>query len=353
MEAWNGDLKGIQRDGVRWRLDRVAKGLERLEKAVARRREAAARTHAPAQVDSSVGVDSVDSWRLPAVRKRRQRRWWGGYTKTSSGFPVLESYDLAGERELVAVRGVVQPACSDGDDGVAAVTGGSAIGAGDGGGATTAGGAAVLGGMAARGGMGWQGDGVTAGAVIVERLDEMVYSELHALLGWRVKSEQVNLFRSEVPFCLAESSDTSAPRVSIPLAKNPSNQHPPIPLVTLHSHLHKALPPTLASAAHLIAGRRMPLGMRTEHRPKRDSRGGTAAAAAAAEGARASGSDLCSGCQRCCRLHVVEVSTGEGGRSYVVSTGVLFALAAAAVAGFMWWRKCRNERREREYEQQH
>ncbi|CAI5938714.1 unnamed protein product [Closterium sp. NIES-64] len=378
VEAWKGDLKGVRRDGARWRLDRVAKGLEILEKEVVRRREAAGLTHAPAHVDSSGCVDSVDSvdlWRLPAVRKRWQKRWWGGHTVTSGSEPSFKSHSLQG-KELVAVRGVVQPAYSGGGGGggdgggggVAASNGGGAFGAGAGGGiggsATTAGGAAVLGGVAAREGVEWQGvveygrsvhgDGVTAGAVIVERVDEMVYSELHALLGWRVKSERVNSFRSEVPFCLAESPDTSAPRVSISLATNPSDQHPPIPLVTLHSHLHKALPPTLASTAHLIAGRRMPLGMRSEHRVLPVNHALTAVGhvhvSKDGRAALVPSSHLPFFLLNESREAALQRLQQQ--RRNHVQRGALFALAAAAVAGFMWWRKRRNERREREYEQQ-
>ncbi|CAI5972717.1 unnamed protein product [Closterium sp. NIES-64] len=376
-EAWKGDLKGVRRDGARWRLDRVAKGLEILEKEVVRRREAAGLTHAPAQVDSSGCVDSVDLWRLPVVRKRWQKRWWGGHIVTSGSEPSFKSHSLQG-KELVAVRGVVQPAYSGGGGGggggdgggggVAASNGGGAFGAGAGGGigggATTAGGAAVLGGVAAREGVEWQGvveygrsvhgDGVTAGAVIVERVDEMVYSELQALLGWRVKSERVNSFRSEVPFCLAESPDTSAPRVSIPLAKNPSDQQPSIPLVTLHSHLHKALPPTLASATHLIAGRRMPLGMRSEHRVLPVNHALTAVGHV-----HVSKDGRAALVPSPCLPFFLLNESREGALQRLqlqqrtqVKRAALFALAASVVAGFMWWRKRRNERREREYAEQ-
>ncbi|CAI5476637.1 unnamed protein product [Closterium sp. Yama58-4] len=262
--AWKGNLKGVQRDGARWRLDRVAKGLERLEKEVVRRREAAA---------------------LLLGKAAREGAEWQG---------VVES------------------------------------------------------------GRSVQGDGVTAGAVIVERVDEMMYSELHALLGWRVKSERVNLFRFQVPFCLAESSDPSAPRVNISLAKSPSNQQSPIPLVTLHSHLHKALPPTLASAAHLIVGRRMPLGMRSEHRilPVNHTLTAVGHVHVSKDGRAALVPSsrlpyfLLNESREAALQRLRQQRRGH------VQRGALFALAAAAVAGLMWWRKRRNERREREYEQQ-
>ncbi|GJP85715.1 hypothetical protein CLOP_g15821 [Closterium sp. NIES-67] len=340
----NGGAEGANGGDMRpvpWRLDRLAKGLEE----AVRRRETGADVHSVDSVDlidsSELGVGSVDLWELPAVCKRWQKRWWGGYTVTSE--PPLESHPRW--KDLVAVRGVVQPSNS-----AAAVLATPAT-------PTTP--ARELAEAILEAPKKWAGlapaagRDVTAAAVIVERVDEMVYSELHALLGWRIKSERVNFFRSEVPFCLAESPDASAPRVNISLAKDPSQKHPPVPLVTLHAHLQKGLPPTLASAAHLLAGRRMPIGVRSEERVLPVNHALTA---------------------------VGHVHISKGGRAALVPSphlpffllnesrdaalqrlqqrqrdqvqrGALFALAAAAVSVYMWWRKRRSERREREYEE--
>ncbi|CAI6008000.1 unnamed protein product [Closterium sp. NIES-65] len=97
---------------------------------------------------------------------------------------------------------------------------------------------------------------------VVERSDVMLYSELHPLLGWVVKSEQVNLVRQSVPFSLADTSHLSAPRVDISLV----GATQPLPLHTVYSHMQKADPSWGATALHVLIGKRLPVGLRTDER---------------------------------------------------------------------------------------
>ncbi|GJP46070.1 hypothetical protein CLOM_g5406 [Closterium sp. NIES-68] len=97
---------------------------------------------------------------------------------------------------------------------------------------------------------------------VVERSDVMLYSELHPLLGWVIKSDQVNLVRQSVPFSLTDTSHPSAPRVDISLV----GASQPLPLDTVYSHMHKAEPSWGATAMHVLIGKRLPVGLRTDER---------------------------------------------------------------------------------------
>ncbi|CAI5522634.1 unnamed protein product [Closterium sp. Naga37s-1] len=65
-----------------------------------------------------------------------------------------------------------------------------------------------------------------------------------------------------VPFSLADTSHLSAPRVDISLV----GATQPLPLHTVYSHMQKADPSWGATALHVLIGKRLPVGLRTDER---------------------------------------------------------------------------------------
>ncbi|CAI5972658.1 unnamed protein product [Closterium sp. NIES-64] len=67
---------------------------------------------------------------------------------------------------------------------------------------------------------------------------------------------------ARVPFSLADTSHLSAPRVDISLV----GATQPLPLHTVYSHMQKADPSWGTTALHVLIGKRLPVGLRTDER---------------------------------------------------------------------------------------
>ncbi|CAI5510744.1 unnamed protein product [Closterium sp. Naga37s-1] len=139
----------------------------------------------------------------------------------------------ASSRELVAVRGFVQ-------------AGGQA------------------------GGLGWKppppllpDNGVKQPCAIVERTETILQTEMHLPYGW-VTTTPTHTIRSQksVPFSLADSTHPLASRVDISLV----GATQPLPLHTVYNHMHKPSPSLGDAALHVLIGKRLPAGLRTEER---------------------------------------------------------------------------------------
>ncbi|CAI5479902.1 unnamed protein product [Closterium sp. Yama58-4] len=160
------------------------------------------------------------------------------------------SYPVIAPHELVAVRGVVQ-ASGSGYHGWRRL----GFGGGD---------FHVL----QRFGLGWRLDplllpehGVKQACAIVERTETILNTNL--LYGWLTGPDRYSiLFRKSIPFSLAETTHPSAPRVDISL----EGVTQPLPLHTVFSHVHKTHPSWGSAVLHVLIGKDLLLGLRTDER---------------------------------------------------------------------------------------
>ncbi|CAI5994418.1 unnamed protein product, partial [Closterium sp. NIES-65] len=91
----------------------------------------------------------------------------------------------------------------------------------------------------------------------------ILQTEMHLPYGW-VTTTPTHTIRSQksVPFSLADTTHPLAPRVDISLV----GATQPLPLHTVYSHMHKPSPSLGDAALHVLIGKRLPAGLRTEER---------------------------------------------------------------------------------------
>ncbi|CAI5510722.1 unnamed protein product [Closterium sp. Naga37s-1] len=203
-------------------------------------------------------------WLLPVGRSKSEEgssassksaaAAWGQRELGQGPSDASELADYTNPHELVLVRGSVQLSSSSPPSSSTSASSASSssplsfsfpnLGAGKGSGAAAGG----------------QGEGIGFGSSPVA-VDGRGCSPLLPVHGPKQPCAVVE--RSDVvPFSLAETSHSLAPRVDISLV----GATQPLPLHTVYSHMQKADPSWGATALHVLIGKRLPVGLRTDER---------------------------------------------------------------------------------------
>ncbi|CAI7926952.1 unnamed protein product [Closterium sp. NIES-54] len=120
------------------------------------------------------------------------------------------------------------------------------------------------------GGLGWKPPppllpdyAVKQPCAIVERTETILQTEMHLPYGW-VTTTPTHTIRSQksIPFTLADTTHPLTPRVDISLVGATQR----LPLNTVYNHTHKPEISWGDAALHVLIGKRLPAGLRTEER---------------------------------------------------------------------------------------